>query len=229
MITNDYASVYRLMLDKAAELGITPVHAGHLCHTTMDSPIGMLHLAASLQGIAMIGWNEAEIEKIAKKRKLQPVETTTPLLSQCIQQLGEYFAGTRRDFSLPLHVEGTEFQMRAWAELQKIPYGETISYGQQATRMGNPKGSRAVAQANHNNPVCIVIPCHRVINADGTPGGYAPGPDKKQHLLSEPGKLQEASILQGGSKCPVRRAACSPITRQQSRPLAHSTASTVHA
>lgn len=183
MITNDYASAYRLMLDKAAELGITHVHEGQLCHTTMQSPVGILHIAASPKGIALIGWEEAEVERIAKKLNLQPVEATTPLLCQCIQQLTEYFDGQRRDFSLPLHVVGTEYQMRAWAELQQIPYGETISYGQQATRMGNPKGSRAVAQANHNNPVAIVTPCHRVINQDGTLGGYAPGPDKKQYLL----------------------------------------------
>jgi O-6-methylguanine DNA methyltransferase len=184
LITNDYASAYRLMLDKAAELGITHVHEGQLCHTTMQSPVGILHIAASPKGIVLIGWEEAEVERIAKKLNLLPVEATTPLLCQCIQQLTEYFDGQRRDFSLPLHVVGTEYQMRAWAELQQIPYGQTISYGQQATRMGNPKGSRAVAQANHNNPVAIVIPCHRVINADGTLGGYAPGPDKKQYLLA---------------------------------------------
>ena len=184
VITNDYASAYRLMLDKAAELGISHAHEDHLCHTTMQTPVGTLYISATTKGIAMIGWDEAEIEKIAKKLKLQPIEASTPLLSQCIQQLGEYFAGTRRDFSLPLDVHGTEFQMKAWAQLQQIPYGETISYGQQATRMGNPKGSRAVAQANQNNPVCIVIPCHRVINQDGTLGGYTPGPDKKQYLLA---------------------------------------------
>jgi methylated-DNA-[protein]-cysteine S-methyltransferase len=101
-----------------------------------------------------------------------------------MRQLSEYFDGVRHEFSLPLHAQGTEFQMKAWAELLRIPYGETISYGQQASRLGNPKGSRAVAQANHNNPIAIVIPCHRVINADGTFGGYASGPDKKQKLLA---------------------------------------------
>ena len=120
---------------------------------------------------------------MAKKLKLKPVEGNTPLLAQCVKQLGEYFDGTRREFSLPLDIEGTDFQMQAWTELQKIPYGETISYGEQAARMGKPKSSRAVAGANHNNPVAVVIPCHRVINADGSIGGYASGPDKKQILL----------------------------------------------
>ena len=83
-----------------------------------------------------------------------------------------------------MHVTGTDYQLKAWNELQKIPYGETISYGEQAARVGNPKGARAVAQANHNNPVSIVVPCHRVINADGTLGGYASGPDIKRQLLA---------------------------------------------
>ncbi len=184
VITNDYASAYRLMLDKAAELGVTHAHAGHLCHTTMPTPVGPLTIAASEKGIAYIGWDKAGVENVAQKLKLQPVETVTPLLSQCIKQLGEYFDGTRREFSLPLHVTGTDYQLKAWDELQKIPYGETISYGEQAARLGNPKGSRAVAQANHNNPISIVIPCHRVINADGSLGGYASGPDIKRQLLS---------------------------------------------
>ena len=184
VITNDYASAYRLMLDKAAELGVTHAHAGHLCHTTMTTPVGQLTIAASEKGIAYIGWDKADVENVAQKLKLQPVETVTPLLSQCIKQLGEYFDGTRREFSLPLHVTGTDYQLKAWDELQKIPYGETISYGEQATRLGNPKGSRAVAQANHNNPISIVVPCHRVINADGTLGGYASGPEIKRQLLS---------------------------------------------
>ena len=184
VITNDYASAYRLMLDKAAELGVTHAHAGHLCHTTMPTPVGTLTIAASEKGIAYIGWNKADVENVAQKLKLQPVETVTPLLSQCIKQLGEYFDRTRREFSLPLHVTGTDYQLKAWGELQKIPYGETISYGEQAARLGNPKGSRAVAQANHNNPISIVVPCHRVINADGTLGGYASGTDIKRQLLS---------------------------------------------
>ena len=185
MITNDYASAYRLMMSKANELeGVVPVHKGHLCHTTMETPMGRITIAASDQGIALIGWEKDEdIDKIAKKLKLQPVKAVTPLLTQCIKQLGEYFNGTRRDFSLPLHLAGTEFQMSAWQVLQGIPYGTTISYGEEASRVGKPKGAQAVAQANHNNPVAIVIPCHRVINANGSLGGYAPGPDKKQALL----------------------------------------------
>ena len=183
IITNDYASAYRLMLDKASELGITHIHHGQLCHTSMETPMGVLTIAADEQGIAFIGWNKTEVEKTAKKLKLPLVEATTPLLDQCMKQLSEYFEGTRQSFSLPLHLTGTEFQMKVWDELQRIPYGTTISYGELAKRAGSPKGSRAVAQANHNNPVCIVVPCHRVINANGTLGGYASGPALKQQLL----------------------------------------------
>ena len=183
IITNDYASAYRLMLDKASELGITHIHHGQLCHTSMETPMGVLTIAADEQGIAFIGWNQTEVEKTAKKLKLPLVEATTPLLDQCMKQLSEYFEGTRQSFSLPLHLTGTEFQMKVWDELQHIPYGTTISYGELAKRAGSPKGSRAVAQANHNNPVCIVVPCHRVINADGSLGGYASGPALKQQLL----------------------------------------------
>ena len=183
IITNDYASAYRLMLDKASELGISHIHHGQLCHTTMETPIGELTIAADEQGIALIGWEKTEVEKISKKLKLPLVEATTPLLDQCSKQLSEYFEGTRQSFFLPLHLNGTEFQLKVWDELQRIPYGTTISYGELAKRAGNPKGSRAVAQANHNNPVCIVVPCHRVINADGSLGGYAPGPALKQQLL----------------------------------------------
>lgn len=183
IITNDFASAYRLMLDKASELGISHIHHGQLCHTTMEAPMGTLTIAADEQGIALISWDKTEADKIAQKLKLPLVEAMTPLLDQCVKQLSEYFEGKRQSFSLPLHLTGTEFQLKVWDELQHIPYGTTISYGELAKRAGNPKGSRAVAQANHNNPVSIVVPCHRVINADGSLGGYASGPALKQQLL----------------------------------------------
>ena len=184
IITNDYESAYRLMLDKASELGITPVHDGQFCYTTMETPLGTLTLGACTQGLVYIGWNGDDIDSMAKKLKLKPVETTSPLLANCMIQLKEYFDGTRKEFSLPVHLAGTEFQMQAWDVLKQIPYGETISYGEEAKRMGKPTASRAVAQANHNNPVSIVVPCHRVINSDGSLGGYASGTNIKQQLLS---------------------------------------------
>ncbi len=98
-------------------------------------------------------------------------------------QLDEYFAGERTAFEVPLRLEGTEFQRRVWDALCRIPYGETISYGELARRVGNPKASRAVGLANGRNPVAIIVPCHRVIAADGTLGGYGGGLGRKTVLL----------------------------------------------
>jgi methylated-DNA-[protein]-cysteine S-methyltransferase len=101
-----------------------------------------------------------------------------------MRQLREYFAGKRAAFDLPLAPEGTAFQRSVWRQLQEIPYGETISYGELARRVGNPKASRAVGSANGANPVPIVIPCHRVIAGDGTLGGFGGGLLTKQTLLT---------------------------------------------
>ena len=107
----------------------------------------------------------------------------TPLLAEVGRQLTEYFAGTRREFDLPLIQCGTEFQRRVWAELKKIPYGKTISYGELAKKIGSPKAARAVGGANNKNPIAIVVPCHRVIGSGGALVGYAAGVDKKRFLL----------------------------------------------
>ncbi len=101
-----------------------------------------------------------------------------------MQQLKEYFAAERQAFELPLAARGSGFQHRVWAELEKIPYGETVSYGQIAGRLGLPPGgSRAVGLANGSNPISIVVPCHRVIGADGSLTGYGGGLDRKRYLL----------------------------------------------
>ena len=184
VIGNQYAAAYRLMLDKARELGHVPVTHGMLCHTTVESPAGTLHIAADDQGIVSIGWKEENIHLMAQKLRLQPAASLTPLLAQCALQLERYFNGTLQEFSLPLHLTGTEFQLKVWQQLQGIPYGETLSYRELSSRAGNPKAYRAVAQACHNNPVSIVVPCHRVINADGSIGGYASGTELKSQLLA---------------------------------------------
>ena len=105
-------------------------------------------------------------------------------VGEAMRQLREYFAGKRADFDLPLAPEGTAFQRSVWRQLQEIPYGETISYGELARRVGNPKASRAVGSANGANPLPIVIPCHRVIAGDGTLGGFGGGLPTKQTLLA---------------------------------------------
>jgi methylated-DNA-[protein]-cysteine S-methyltransferase len=99
-------------------------------------------------------------------------------------QLGEYFAGTRQEFDVPLHARGTAFQQRVWQALRDIPYGETASYGETAAAIGAPTASRAVGLANGQNPISIVVPCHRVIGANGSLTGYGGGLEAKQWLLA---------------------------------------------
>ena len=107
----------------------------------------------------------------------------TPLISKTFQQLSEYFAGKRTAFDVPLDAQGTDFQKRVWDALCTIPYGETRSYKQIAAMAQCPKGARATGMANNRNPICIIIPCHRVIGADGSLTGYAAGLPVKQKLL----------------------------------------------
>lgn len=107
-----------------------------------------------------------------------------PLLLRLEKELGEYFAGKRRTFDLPLAPQGTPFQKKVWETLRTIPYGETISYAQEAERFGNPRAVRAVASANGRNPISILIPCHRVMATGGGLGGYSGGVEKKAFLLA---------------------------------------------
>lgn len=114
---------------------------------------------------------------------LIPEEKNLPVLQQAVKELLEYCAGFRRVFDLPLEPHGTEFQRLCWSELCRIPYGSCISYGELARRIGKPGAARAVGQANHNNPIAIMIPCHRVIAANGSLGGYGGGLSLKRRLL----------------------------------------------
>ena len=119
------------------------------------------------------------------QNSLSKIEPTEALLIEALEQLTAYFKGERQAFDLPLDISlGTDFQQRVWQQLQKIPHGETISYATLAQRVGNPKGYRAVANANGRNPFSIIIPCHRVIASDGKLGGYTGGLDKKEYLLA---------------------------------------------
>ena len=107
----------------------------------------------------------------------------TPLIKKASKQLNEYFNGKRKVFDLPLVLHGTDFQIKVLKALQTIPYGETLSYGQLAAAIGNPKASRAVGMANNRNPIPVIIPCHRVIGSNGKLTGYAGGLELKQKLL----------------------------------------------
>jgi len=119
----------------------------------------------------------------------QPSGAAAATLCSLRGQLDEYFGGRRREFSLPLAARGTQFQQRVWAELLRIPWGQTISYGELARRLGDPKCIRAAGRANGANPVWIVIPCHRVIGADGSLTGYGGGIEVKRRLLELEGAL----------------------------------------
>jgi methylated-DNA-[protein]-cysteine S-methyltransferase len=163
----------------------TAVDAVHL--TQIDSPVGRLTLAANERAVMVLTWGEASknVARVAQLlERADEVEASDhPILDNCRQQLEEYFAGTRREFDLPLQPEGTEFQRSAWNVLRQIPYGSTLSYAEQAGRAGSPKASRAVGSANGRNPIAIIVPCHRVIGADGSLTGFGGGIDTKRWLL----------------------------------------------
>ena len=129
---------------------------------------------------------EGKISRISVGHGTFPFEgevRETKTIRECGRQLKEYFLGKRKDFDIPLYMEGTPFQMRVWEVLKKIPYGETRTYGQIAAEAGNPKAARAVGGANNKNPIGIIVPCHRVIGANGSLIGYAAGTDIKNYLL----------------------------------------------
>jgi methylated-DNA-[protein]-cysteine S-methyltransferase len=145
--------------------------------TTVPSPVGDLVLTGDGRRITRIGF--------AGRTPIDPAWREDPApFAAAVAQLGEYFAGERRTFDLPLAPEGTAFQRRVWAGLTAIPYGETTSYAALAEAIGHPGSARAVGAANGANPLAIVVPCHRVIGADGTLAGYAGGLDAKRSLLT---------------------------------------------
>lgn len=135
------------------------------------SPIGPLYLESSGTALIRAAFSGA------------PGDDRDPILEEACRQLDQYFQGVRRQFDLPLDPAGTDFQKAVWAALRTIPYGQTVTYGRLAALVGNPKASRAVGGANNRNPIPVIIPCHRVIGADGTLTGYAGGLDKKRFLL----------------------------------------------
>ena len=139
----------------------------------LNSPLGFLILKSNGETVTEISFAENEL----------PEQHSCEVLEKCKVQLESYFSGDLLDFDLPLAPEGTEFQQKVWAELLKIPYGETITYMDLAVRLGDPKCIRAAGTANGKNPIAIVIPCHRVIGAGNKLTGYAGGIWRKKMLL----------------------------------------------
>ena len=146
--------------------------------------------------LGLMGLEEEDGALVSLRLPGQPVPRIacheTPLLSEGKRQVLEYLAGKRRVFDLPLAPRGTEFSRSVWRALEAIPYGETRSYRDIAQAVGRPRAVRAVGQANHNNPIPIIIPCHRVVGANGSLTGYGGGLDMKKHLLR-----LEAGVVEG--------------------------------
>jgi len=173
-------------------LGTTQKTPG-LAWAMLQSPVGTVVIAASEVGVKKIvlctsdhcGCSGVESEATVNSNSV---------LTEAQQQLAEYFEGTRTVFSLPIDVEGTVFQKEAWAALANIPYGQTMSYREQAELIGRPKAVRAIGTANSRNPISIVRPCHRVVGSDGSLSGYAWGLEKKKWLLEHERSVHAKSL-----------------------------------
>ena len=153
-----------------------------LAYKMIHSPVGDLKLVASDKGLVAVLWQN---DKPTRVRLNELVEDAThPILLDTERELGEYFAGKRKTFSVPLEMRGTSFQKNVWHALLAIPFGETRSYGQLAKQLGNPQAMRAVGAANGRNPISIIVPCHRVIGASGKLTGFAGGLETKAQLLN---------------------------------------------
>lgn len=151
------------------------------------SPIGTLEITGGSKGIYSIIFVDETSEN--------PSQVIATEIQNCIQQLDEYFKGTRKEFELKLAPKGTKFQGKVWKELLKVPYGKTKSYSQQSIALGDLKAIRAVATANGKNPISIIIPCHRIIGSDGSLTGYAGGIWRKKWLLEHEGVLKKQTSL----------------------------------
>lgn len=152
----------------------------------INSPLGFTRIVGDADGIASVSVLNSK-EKITD---IIPVE-----LEDCVHQLNEYFEGNRKNFSLKLNPQGTDFQNRVWKALSTIPYGKTLSYLQLSQQLGDVKAIRAVANANGKNPLWIIVPCHRVIGSDGSLTGYAGGLYRKQWLLEHESPYKQQSLF----------------------------------
>jgi len=156
-------------------------------YARLQSPVGPLLLAATEKGLRYLHFDRGSLPQPRRGEIwIESEETLRPYM----EQLLAYFHGQRRDFNFELDLQGTPFQKKCWEALRRIPYGATCSYADLAREVGSPRAFRAVGQANHNNPVAIVVPCHRVVGADGSLTGYGGGMGIKEKLL----RLEGAAI-----------------------------------
>jgi len=152
-----------------------------LAYKIIESPIGQLKLVASDKGLVAILWENDSPRRVRLSKLV--ADDRSPVLVETERQLGEYFSGKRKMFSIALDMRGTPFQKDVWRALLAIPYGETRSYRQLAKQLGKPQATRAVGTANGRNPLSIIVPCHRVIGSSGKLTGFAGGLEVKAHLL----------------------------------------------
>ncbi|MCB0710801.1 MAG: methylated-DNA--[protein]-cysteine S-methyltransferase [Ignavibacteriae bacterium] len=168
----------------------------------IESPFGLMQVCATEEALTLLEFaDRSDVEKqVASLQSFvesKVEEGTNSIIEQTTLELTEYFAGQRQQFSLPLFTPGTPFQQSVWHALIEIPFGETRSYGWLAHKLGDPKSVRAVAHANGQNRIAIIIPCHRVIGADGSLTGYAGGLERKKKLLQLEGATAPAPEGQG--------------------------------
>jgi len=163
-------------------MAVKSVNALEHSYTYYKSPLGLLKIGGTETYISEISFVDSEDD-------LVQVTEPTPLLTQCVEQLIEYFNGQRTTFGLPVHQSGTGFQEKVWSELLNISYGKTINYLDLAKRLGNAKSIRAAASTNGKNQICIVVPCHRVIGTNMALVGYAGGLWRKKWLLEHENKI----------------------------------------
>jgi methylated-DNA-[protein]-cysteine S-methyltransferase len=157
----------------------------------LQVPFGELTVVASDKGVRYITFeNDAHPKSYRNMSVID--DASHPVVARTVAQLHEYIKGTRRTFDVPLDLVGTEFQVQAWNALAKVPYGTTASYAQQAASIGRPKATRAIGAANGRNPVVVVLPCHRIVGADGSLTGFGGGLHVKKWLLDH-----EANVAQG--------------------------------
>ncbi len=161
---------------------------------TMPSPVGDLQIIASDAGVRAVLWPNDDAERVPLPNVVAQSEPGH-VLAQARQELAEYFAGERQHFGVPLDPAGTDFQHQAWRALREIPFGETVSYGEQAERMGDKNKARAVGAANGRNPISIIVPCHRVVGANGALTGFAGGIEIKQWLLAHERQVAGHTLL----------------------------------
>jgi methylated-DNA-[protein]-cysteine S-methyltransferase len=174
-----------------------PDRTDRLATAVVESPIGGLRLVASDVGLREILFADASGAAAPAPAGAAPVGAGEhPVLARAARELAEYFAGTRDAFTVALDARGTAFQRAAWDVLSRIPYGETITYGEQARRLGDPRKARAVGAANGRNPLPIVVPCHRVVGADGSLTGFAAGVETKRWLLRHENRRARRSFDQ---------------------------------